>query len=189
MSDQPVDLMELLNTGRSGPTGFGMRREAVRSLIDAEDIKVDSRSGGNETAPWCIYGLGCEFFFDADHLLRHIKLIPRRPQISTGGSSVWNGQFHLDVGRHPVNFAGTTPGAIENLPKALKTLHEREIIGRVGVDPISDAITITLQKDMIEMTLAYSVEALQILVADGQAFRVDYLLSAVWIIDNGHPPA
>ncbi|PSJ58682.1 hypothetical protein [Kumtagia ephedrae] len=186
---EPIDLFLLLKTGQSGPMELGvMNRDAVRALVEPEDIRADNHfRHADPASPWCIYGINCEFFFSPDFRLRHIKLLPGRSFFGFGGEIVrWTGKLALDAGRHPVNFGGASPLELHALPDALAFLHKAELSGPVGAG-LDRTITIELIDEPRRLTLGYEVAVLPVEGTKHVAHEIDYFLSAVWMVDESLP--
>ena len=186
---QPIDLLALLKTGRSGPIELGvMYRDAVRALIEPEDIRADNHfRHGDQTSPWCIYGANCEFFFSPNFRLRHIKLLPVRPLLQLGGEIArWTGKLELDAGSHPVNFGGAAPIELHALPDALVFLHKAKLSGPVGAE-LDRTITIELAEGPRRLTLGYEMTVLPVDGTKRVAHEIDYFLTAVWLVDESLP--
>ncbi|BCG85005.1 MULTISPECIES: hypothetical protein [unclassified Mesorhizobium] len=185
-SVEPIDLFELLATGRAGPVALGKSsRETVRGLIDPEDVRADNhfRHGDTESA-WCIYGANCEFFFSPDYRLRSINVEPVFGRLQPGGMmATWHGNLDVDVGRHPVTFAGTKPIAIHTLPKALQFLNRSEFKWTIGGGRERD-IYIELAESSRNLTLKYEVNAIPFDGNGNIAFEIDYFLSTIFILDQ-----
>jgi hypothetical protein len=185
-SVEPIDLFELVTTGRAGPIEFGKSsRETVRGLIDPEDVRADNhyRHEDAESA-WCIYGRNCEFFFSPDFYLRSISVEPVFGRLQSGGTmATWYGHLDVDVGRHPVTFAGTKPVAIHTLPKALQFLNKSEFKWAIGGGRERD-VYIELAESSRILTLKYEVNAVPVDRNENVAFEIDYFLSTVFILDQ-----
>ncbi|MER9403861.1 hypothetical protein NKI36_07335 [Mesorhizobium caraganae] len=183
---EPIDLFELVTTGRAGPVELGKSsRETVRGLIDPEDVRADNhfRHGDTESA-WCIYGTNCEFFFSPDFRLRSISIEPVFGRMQPGETmATWHGHLDVDVGRHPVTFAGTKPIAIHTLPKALQFLNESEFKWAIGGGRERD-VYIELAESSRILTLKYEVNAVPVDRNENVAFEIDYFLSTVFILDQ-----
>ncbi|RUV42381.1 MAG: hypothetical protein EOQ55_14625 [Mesorhizobium sp.] len=185
-SAEPIDLFELLTTGRAGPIELGKStRETVRGLIDPENVRADNyyRHDDAESA-WCIYGRNCEFFFSPDLRLRSISVDPVFGRLRSGGMmATWYGHLDLDVGRHPVTFAGAKPIEIHTLPKALQFLNKSEFKWAIGGGRERD-VFIELAESSRVLTLKYEVNAIPVDRKDNAAFEIDYFLSTVFILDQ-----
>lgn len=182
----PIDLVELLRTGRSGPIEFGKSdRQVIRDLIDADDLRADNHFSHNDiSSPWCIYGDNCEFFFSPDFRLRHIKLIPRMDMGGFGGLMMtWLGGLYLDVGRHPATLAGSQPVEIHAFPRALKLLHQAGLTGPIRGGNERD-VSITLSDGTRDLELRYELQTIPVSGDRNVVFEIDYFLAAVWIVDN-----
>ncbi|PSJ62054.1 hypothetical protein [Pseudaminobacter soli (ex Li et al. 2025)] len=186
---EPIDLVELLKTGRSGPIELGKSgRQVVRDLIDPDDLRADNHYVHHDVdSPWCIYGENCEFFFSPDFLLRHIKIIPHLPTFGLGGLMMtWNGGLDLRIGRHPATFAGSEPIEIHTLPRALRFFHEAGLTGPMGGGQERD-ISVRLLNGSREVELRYELQTLPVSGERNVVFEIDYFLAAVWIVDNNIP--
>ncbi|RNJ44188.1 hypothetical protein B5V01_29355 [Mesorhizobium erdmanii] len=185
-SVEPIDLFELVATGRAGPIELGKsNRETVRSLIDTEDLRADNhyRHGDPESA-WCIYGTNCEFFFSPDFRLRSISIEPVFGRLQPGGMmSTWHGHLDVDVGRHPAIFGGRKPIDIHTLPKALQFLNESEFRWTIGGGRERD-IYIELADGSRILTLKYEVNTIPVDKDNNVAFEIDYFLSTIFILDQ-----
>ncbi|UVK56146.1 hypothetical protein DBIPINDM_002732 [Mesorhizobium sp. AR02] len=183
---EPIDLFELLTTGRAGPIELGKSsRETVRALIDPEDLRADNhyRHGDTHSA-WCIYGATCEFFFSPDFRLRSISVEPVFGRLQSGGMMpTWYGHLDVNVGRHPVTFAGRKPIDIHTLPKALQFLNESEFKWTIGGGRERD-IYIELAESSRNLTLKYEVNTIPVDRDKNVAFEIDYFLSTVFILDQ-----
>ncbi|MCZ8544122.1 hypothetical protein OOJ09_08030 [Mesorhizobium qingshengii] len=185
---EPIDLFELLTTGRAGPIELAKSsREAIRGLIDPEDVRADNhvRHGDDESA-WCIYGANCEFFFSPDFRLRSISVEPVFGRLQAGAMATWYGHLDVDVGRHPVIFAGTKPIEIHTLPKALQFMNKSEFKWAIGGGRERD-VYIELAESSRILTLKYEVNAIPVDRNDNVAFEMDYFLSTVFILDRNVP--
>lgn len=183
---EPIDLFELVATGRAGPVELGKSsREAVRALIDPEDVRADNHYRREDTeSAWCIYGRNCEFFFSPDFRLRSISVEPVFGRLQPGGMmATWYGHLDVDVGRHPVTFAGTSPIEIHTLPKALQFLNKSEFKWAIGGGRERD-VYIELAESSRILTLKYEVNAIPVDGKDNVAFEIDYFLSTVFILDQ-----
>ncbi len=183
---QPIDLFELLMTGRTGPIELGKSsREVIRGLIDPEDLRADNHfRHGDATSAWGIYGANCEFFFSPDFRLKSISVEPVFGRLQPGGMmATWYGHLDVDVGRHPVTFAGTSPIAIYTLPKALQFLNKSEFKWAIGGGRERD-VYIELAKSSRVLSLKYEVKAIPVDGKDNVAFEIDYFLSTVFILDQ-----
>jgi hypothetical protein len=183
---EPIDLFELVATGRAGPVELGKsNRDAVRGLIDPEDVRADNhyRHEDAESA-WCIYGRNWEFFFSPDFRLRSISVEPVFGRLQPGGATAtWYGHLDVDVGRHPVTFAGTRPIEIHTLPKALQFLNKSEFKWAIGGGRERD-VYIELAESSRVLTLKYEVNAVPVDRNDNIAFEIDYFLSTVFVLDQ-----
>ncbi|MEI9422720.1 hypothetical protein O7A70_16260 [Mesorhizobium sp. Cs1299R1N1] len=183
---EPIDLFELVTTGRAGPIELGKSsRETVRGLIEPEDLRADNhyRHGDTDSA-WCIYGRNCEFFFSPDFRLRSISVEPVFGRVQSGGTMpIWHGHLDVDVGRHPAIFAGTRPIAIHTLPKALQFLNEREFKWAIGSSGERD-INIEIAESSRILTLKYEVNTIPVDGDKNVVFEIDYFLSAIFILDR-----
>ncbi|QKD06122.1 hypothetical protein [Mesorhizobium loti] len=183
---EPIDLFELVTTGRAGPVELGKSsRETVRGLIDPEDVRADNhfRHGDTESA-WCIYGTNCEFFFGPDFRLRSISVEPVFGRLRPGGMmATWHGHLDVDVGRHPVTFGGAKPIAIHTLPKALQFLNKSEFKWAIGGGRERD-VYIELVESSRLLTIKYEVNALPVDRNENVAFEIDYFLSTIFILDQ-----
>lgn len=183
---ETIDLFELVTTGRAGPIELGKSsRETVRDLINPEDLRADNhfRHGDTESA-WCIYGANCEFFFSPDFRLRSISVEPIFGRMQSGGTMpTWYGYLDVDVGRHPVSFAGTKPIAIHTLPKALQFLNKSEFKWAIGGGRERD-VYIELAESSRILTLKYEVNTIPVDRNENIAFEIDYFLSTVFILDQ-----
>lgn len=183
---EPIDLLELLATGRAGLIELGKsNRETVRSLIDPEDLRADNHYRHGDTASaWCIYGPNCEFFFSPDFRLKSISLEPFHGGLVIGGTmATWSGNLELNLGRHSVIFAGSKPIAFHALPKALQFLNRAEFNWAIGGGDQRD-IYIELSESSRLLTLKYEVKTIPV---DGQAnvvFEIDYFLASAFIVDR-----
>jgi hypothetical protein len=183
---EPIDLFELVTTGRAGPVELGnSSRDTVRSLIDPEDVRADNHYRHEDTkSAWCIYGRNCEFFFSPDFRLRSISVEPVFGRLQPGGMvATWYGDLNVDVGRHPVTFAGTSPIAIHPLPKALQFLNQSEVKWAIGGGRERD-VYIELAESSRVLTLKYEVNAIPVDGKDNVEFAIDYFLSKVFILDQ-----
>lgn len=183
---EPIDLFELVTTGRAGPVEIGKSsRETIRGLIDPEDVRADNHVRHGDTgSAWCIYGTNCEFFFSPDFRLRSISIEPVFGRMQPGGMmATWHGHLDVDVGRHPVTFAGTKPIAIHTLPKALQFLNESEFKWAIGGGRERD-VYIELSESTRILTLKYEVNAVPVDRNESVAFEIDYFLSNVFILDQ-----
>ncbi len=183
---QPIDLFELLTTGRAGPLELGKSsRETVRELIDAEDMRADGhyRHGDTESA-WCIYGANCEFFFSPDFRLRSISVEPSKAALALNSMmATWRGDFELNLGRHPTILAGNDPIAFHALPKALQVLNKPEFNWTIGGGDERD-IYIELSEGSRYLTLKYEINTIPV---EGDAkivFEIDYFLAAAFLVDR-----
>lgn len=185
-SVEPIDLFELVTTGRAGPLELGKSsRETVRDLIDPEDLRADNhfRHGDTESA-WCIYGANCEFFFSPDFRLRSISVEPVFGRLqSSGTTATWYGHLDVNVGRHPVTFAGTKPIAIHTLPKALQFLNKSAFKWAIGGGRERD-VHIELAESSRSLTLKCEVNTIPVDRDGNVAFEIDYFLSTVFILDQ-----
>ncbi|CAN7501930.1 hypothetical protein [Aminobacter sp. LjRoot7] len=182
----PIDLVELLRTGRSGPVEFGKNdRQVIRDLIDADDLRADNHFAHNDiSSPWCICGDNCEFFFSPDFRLRHIKLIPRMNMGGFGGLMMtWLGGLSLNLGRHPATLAGSQPIEVHSLPRALRFFHKAGLTGPIGGGEERD-VSITLSNGSRELELRYELQTVPVSGDTNVVFEIDYFLAAVWIVDN-----
>ncbi|MFA6155494.1 hypothetical protein [Mesorhizobium sp.] len=183
---EPIDLFELVMTGRAGPVELGKSsRETVRGLIDPEDVRADNHfRQGDSASAWCIYGTNCEFFFGPDFRLRSISVEPVFGRLQPGGMmATWHGHLHVDVGRHPVTFGGAKPIAIHTLPKALQFLNKSEFKWTIGGGRERD-IYIELAESSRLLTLKFEVNALPVDRNENVAFEIDYFLSTIFILDQ-----
>ncbi|AZO04102.1 MULTISPECIES: hypothetical protein [unclassified Mesorhizobium] len=183
---EPIDLFELVMTGRAGPVELGKSsRETVRGLIDPEDVRADNHYRHEDTeSAWCIYGRNCEFFFSPDFRLRSISVEPVFGRLQPGGMmATWYGDLNVDVGRHPVTFAGTSPIAIHTLPKALQFLNEGDFKWAIGGGSERD-VYIKLAESSRVLTLKYEVNAIPVGGKNSVAFEIDYFLSTIVILDQ-----
>ncbi|QKC81069.1 hypothetical protein [Mesorhizobium sp. NZP2077] len=185
-SVEPIDLFELVMTGRAGPIELGKSsREAVRALIDPEDMRADNhyRYGDSDSA-WCIYGANCEFFFSPDFRLRSISIEPVFGRLQSGGMTpTWYGDLDVDVGEHPITFAGRKPIEVHTLPKALRFLNESEFKWTIGGGRERD-VYIELAESSRILTLKYEVNTVPVDRDKNVAFEIDYFLSTVFILDQ-----
>jgi hypothetical protein len=183
---EPIDLFQLVTTGRAGPVELGKSsREAIRGLIDPEDLRADNHvRPGDTTSAWCIYGANCEFFFSLDFRLRSISIEPVFGRLQPGGMmATWYGHLDVDLGRHPVTFAGTSPREMYSLPKALQFLNKSEFKWAIGGGRERD-VYIELAESSRVLTLKYEVNAVPVDKDGNVAFEIDYFLSTVFIVDQ-----
>jgi hypothetical protein len=183
---EPIDLLELLTTGRAGPIELGKSScETVRGLIDPEDVRADNhyRHGDTESS-WCIYGTNCEFFFSPDFYLRSISIEPVFGRLQSNGMMpTWYGDLDANVGRHPVTFAGRKPIDIHTLPKALQFLNKSEFKWTIGGGRERD-IYIELAESSRILTLKYEVNTIPVDGANNIVFEIDYFLATIFMIDR-----
>ena len=183
---EAIDLFELVTTGRAGPIELGKSsRETVRDLIDPEDLRADNhyRHEDAESA-WCIYGTNCEFFFSPDFRLRSISVEPVFGRLQSNGTMpTWYGDLHVNVGRHPVIFAGRKPTDIHSLPKALQFLNESEFRWTIGGGRERD-VYIELTESSRKLTLKYAVNTIPVDRDGNIAFEIDYFLSTTFVVDQ-----
>ncbi|RUU25875.1 hypothetical protein [Mesorhizobium sp. M6A.T.Ce.TU.016.01.1.1] len=185
---EPIDLLELLTTGRAGPIELGKsNRETIRGLIDPEDLRADNHYRHGDTASaWCIYGANCEFFFSPDFCLRSIRVEPVFGRLQVGGMmATWQGDLDIDLGRHPVTFAGSKPIAIHSLPKALQLLNKPELEFKwtIGGGDERD-IYVEVAEGSRFLTLKYEVNTLPVYARANVAFEIDYFLATIFIVDR-----
>ena len=183
---EPIDLFELVTTGRAGPVELGKSsRETVRGSIDPGDVRADNHFRHGDTgSAWCIYGTNCEFFFSPDFRLRSIRVEPVFGRMQPGGMmATWYGHLDVDVGRHPVTFAGTKPITIHTLPKALQFLNESEFKWAIGGGRERD-VYVELAESSRILTLKYEANAIPVDRNENVAFEIDYFLSTVFILDQ-----
>jgi hypothetical protein len=187
-SVEPIDLLELLTTGRAGPIELGKSsRETIRGLIDPEDLRADNhyRHGDTESA-WCIYGANCEFFFSPDFRLRSIKVEPVFGRLQVGEMMMtWPGDLDIELGRYPATFSGSKPIAIHTLPKALQLLNkpEFEFKWTIGGGDERD-IYIELAEGSRSLTLKYEVNTIPVDGAKNIVFEIDYFLATIFMVDR-----
>ena len=185
-SVEPIDLFELVTTGRTGLLELGKSsRETVRALIDPEDLRADNHYRHEDTdSAWCIYGRNCEFFFSPDFRLRSISVEPVFGRLQSGGTMpTWYGHLDVDIGRHPVTFAGRKPVAIHTLPKALQFLSKSEFKWTISGGRERD-VYIELAESSRSLTLKYEVNTIPVDGDKHVVFEIDYFLSTVFILDQ-----
>ncbi|MCV3211729.1 hypothetical protein OHD62_34830 [Mesorhizobium sp. YC-39] len=183
---EPIDLLELLTTGRAGPIELGKsNRETIRGLIDPDDLRADDPYRHEDTtSAWCIYGANCEFFFGPDFRLRSIKVEPVFGRLQVGGMmTTWQGDLDIDLGRHPAIFAGSKPIAIHSLPKALQFLNKPEFRWTIGGGDERD-VYIELAEGSRSLTLKYEVNAIPVDARANVAFEIDYFLATIFMVDR-----
>jgi len=186
---EPIDLFELVTTGRAGPIELGKSsRETIRGLIDPEDLRADNhyRHGDPESA-WCIYGANCEFFFSPDFRLRSVSVEPVSGRLQVGGMMpTWHGHLDIDLGRHPAIFAGNKPIVIHALPKALQLLSKPEFEWTIKGGDERD-VYVELTGGSRSLTLKYEVSSIPVDGEKNIVFEIDYFLSAVFLLDRNVP--
>jgi anti-sigma factor ChrR (cupin superfamily) len=97
--------------------------------------------------------------------------------------AIWHGRLDVDLGRHPVTFAGTKPIEVHTLPKALQFLNKSEFNWAIGGGRERD-VYIELAESSRILTLKYEVNAIPVDRNDNVAFEMDYFLSNVFILDQ-----
>jgi hypothetical protein len=95
----------------------------------------------------------------------------------------WCGDLDVDVGRHPVIFAGRKPIAIHTFAKALQVLNESEFKWTIGGGRERD-VHIELAESSRSLTLKYAVNTIPVDRDGNVAFEIDYFLSTVFILDQ-----
>lgn len=97
--------------------------------------------------------------------------------------ATWHGHLDVDLGRHPVIFAGSKPIAIHTLPKALQFLNKSEFKWAIGGGN-ERYIYIELTEGFRRLTLKYEVSTIPIDGDKNIVFEIDYFLSSVFILDE-----
>ncbi|RUW28270.1 hypothetical protein EN858_16845 [Mesorhizobium sp. M4B.F.Ca.ET.215.01.1.1] len=178
---ETIDLFDLLKSGRAGPIELGESgREAIRGIIDPEDLRADNHyRHGDTTSAWCICGSNCEFFFSPDFRLRSISVEPIVGILQPGGMMpTWRGHLQVDLGRYPVTFAGSEPMAMHALPKALRFLNKKEFAWAIGGGEERD-VYLELTESSRTLTLKYEVKTIPVQGDKNIVFEIDYFLSSV----------
>ena len=97
--------------------------------------------------------------------------------------STWHGRLNVDLGPHPVTFAGRRPIAMHTSPKALQFLNKSEFKWAIDGGDERD-VYVELVESSRALTLKHEVNTIPVDGGKNVVFEIDYFLSSLFILDQ-----